>query len=91
MEGFSRSFNSSPFTSAAFGAVSAVNDLVFATTFEGKAYALDASTGAVVWEQQLPAGTNTGVSASGDTLIAPAGLQVASGQTPELIAYRLGE
>jgi outer membrane protein assembly factor BamB len=79
------------FTSAAFGAATAVNDLVFATTFEGKTYALDASTGAVVWEKQLPAGTNTGVSASGDTLIAPAGLQVASGQSPELIAYRLGE
>src|ERR1700722_8848077 len=79
------------FTSAAFGAATAVNDLVFATTFEGKAYALDAGTGAVVWEKQLPAGTNTGVSASGNTLIAPAGLQVAAGQSPELIAYRLGE
>jgi outer membrane protein assembly factor BamB len=79
------------FSSAAFGAATAVNDLVFATTFEGKLYALDATSGAVVWEKQLPAGTNTGVSASGNTLIAPAGLQVAAGQSPELIAYRLGE
>jgi glucose dehydrogenase len=79
------------FSSAAFGAATAVNDIVFATTFEGKVYALDDSTGAVVWEKQLPAGTNTGVSVSGNTLLAPAGLQVASGQSPELIAYRLGE
>jgi glucose dehydrogenase len=79
------------FAGAAFGAATAVNDLVFATTFEGKAYALDASTGAVVWEKQLPAGTNTGVSVAGNTMLAPAGLQVAAGQSPELIAYRLGE
>lgn len=79
------------FNAAAFGAATAVNDLVFVTTFEGKAYALDDSTGAVLWEKQLPAGTNTGVAVSGDTLLAPAGLQVASGQSPELIAYSLGE
>jgi outer membrane protein assembly factor BamB len=78
------------FSSAAFGAATAVNDLVFATTFEGKLYALDAKTGAVAWEKELPAGTNTGVAVSGNTLLAPAGLQVASGQSPELIAYRIG-
>ena len=39
---------------------------------------------------QLPAGSNTGVAVSGNTLIAPAGLASAEGQTPELVAYRLG-
>ena len=75
--------------SAAFGAATAVNDLVFATDFEGKLLALDASSGDVAWETQLPAGTNTGVAVGEGTLIAPAGIAAASGQTPELVAYRL--
>jgi outer membrane protein assembly factor BamB len=75
--------------SAAFGAATAVNDLVFATTFEGTLYAFDASNGNVAWETKLPAGTNTGVAVDGDMLIAPAGAALASGQTPEIAAYRL--
>lgn len=74
---------------AAFGATTAVNDVVFATSFTGGLYAFQASSGNVLWETQLPAGTNTGVSVSGNTLIAPAGLAVQSGQTPEITAYRL--
>jgi outer membrane protein assembly factor BamB len=74
---------------AAYGAATAVNDLVFATTFTGKLYAFDAGDGRVAWEAQLPAGTNTGVSVSGDTLIAPAGVALESGQSPEITAYRL--
>ena len=62
---------------------------MFATTFEGTLYAFDASSGEVVWETKLPAGTNTGVAVNGDTLIAPAGLATGSGQTPEIAAYRL--
>ncbi len=77
------------FPSALFGAATAVNNVVFATTFEGKAFALKASNGELVWEEQLPAGTNSGVSVSGDTVIAPAGVPVASGQSPALVAYRL--
>jgi outer membrane protein assembly factor BamB len=79
-----------PFSSAAFGAATVVNDLVFTTAFEGKLFAFDAENGSVVWEKQLPAGANTGVTVSGDTVIAPAGTPVAEGQTPEMIAYRLG-
>jgi outer membrane protein assembly factor BamB len=75
---------------AAFGATTAVNDLVFATTFEGTVYALDASSGNVASEIKLPAATNTGVAVSGDTLIAPAGLAAGNGQTPEIVAYRYG-
>jgi hypothetical protein len=43
----------------------------------------------VLWTSQLPAGTNTGVVISGDTLIAPAGLAQQESQKPELVAYRL--
>jgi outer membrane protein assembly factor BamB len=73
----------------AFGAVTAVNDIVFATTFEGALYAFDASSGSVAWQTQLPAGTNTGVAVEGDTLIAPAGAALSASQTAELTAYRL--
>lgn len=75
--------------SAAFGATTAVNDLVFVTAFTGQLYALDASNGNVAWETKLPAGTNTGVTVSGDTVVAPAGIAVENGQTPEIVAYRL--
>jgi outer membrane protein assembly factor BamB len=75
--------------SPAFGAATAVNDLVFTTTFEGKLYALDATNGATAWETQLPAGSNTGVAVAGQTLLAPAGLAFAGGQKPGLVAYRL--
>jgi outer membrane protein assembly factor BamB len=78
------------FASAAFGAPTAVNDLVFATGFDGSLYALDAKTGGEVWVGTLPAGINTSVSVSGDTLIAPAGIASAEGQTPEIVAYRVG-
>jgi outer membrane protein assembly factor BamB len=78
------------FPAAVFGATTAVNDVVFATTFEGALYAFDAKTGNVVWETKLPAATNTGVAVSGDTLIAPAGLAAGNGQTPEIVAYRNG-
>ncbi len=78
------------FPAAVFGATTAVNDVVFATTFEGSLYAFDAKTGNVVWETKLPAATNTGVVVSGNTLIAPAGLAAGAGQTPEMVAYRYG-
>jgi outer membrane protein assembly factor BamB len=78
------------FSSAAFGAPTVVNDLVFLPAFEGNVYALDAESGGEVWVGTLPAGINTSVSISGDTMVAPAGLASAEGQTPEMVAYRLG-
>src|SRR6266516_2974127 len=62
------------FPSPAFGSTTSVNDLVFATTFDGTLNAFDAQSGRIVWQTTLSAGTNTGVTASGDTVIAPAGL-----------------
>jgi outer membrane protein assembly factor BamB len=78
------------FGSALFGAPTVVNDVVFATSFEGSIYALDAASGGELWVETLPASINTNVSISGDTVIAPAGLAGAEGQTPEIVAYRLG-
>jgi outer membrane protein assembly factor BamB len=77
-------------SSAAFGAPVVVNDVVFATSYEGSVFALDAKTGGELWVGTLPAGVNAGAVVSGDTLLVPAGAPVAEGQTPELVAYRLG-
>jgi outer membrane protein assembly factor BamB len=77
--------------SPAFGATTAANDLVFATTYEGTLSAYDAKTGQVLWREKLPAGTNSGVMLQGNTLIAPAGVAAAAGQTPQIIAFRASE
>jgi outer membrane protein assembly factor BamB len=74
----------------AFGATSAVNDLVFATTYDGKVYAFDAGSGRILWQEQLPAGSNSGVTVAGDMVIAPAGVASAEGQTPQIVAFKLG-
>jgi len=74
----------------AYGAPTVVNDLVFATSFEGSVYALDTNSGGEVWQTSLPTGINTGVMIDGEFLIAPAGLPVAEGQVAEIIAYKLG-
>lgn len=77
------------FEAATFGPPTAVNDMVFFTTFDGLVHGLDAKTGGEVWQGSLPAASNTGVMVSGDTLLVPAGLPVAEGQKPALVAYRL--
>jgi outer membrane protein assembly factor BamB len=78
------------YPSAAFGAPTAVNDMVFVTTFDGTVHGVDAETGGEVWQGALPAGSNTGLAVSGDTLVAPAGIPTAEGQKAALVAYRLG-
>jgi outer membrane protein assembly factor BamB len=78
------------FETPAYGAPVAVNDLVFATSFDGVIHGLDAKTGGEVWQGSLPAGTNSGVMVSGDTLVAAAGLPLAEGQAPQLVAFKLG-
>jgi outer membrane protein assembly factor BamB len=79
-----------PLSSPAYGAPTVVNDLVFQTSAEGGVYAYKTATGGEVWAASLPSGTNAGVMVNGDTLIAPAGLPVAEGQTAQIVAYRLG-
>jgi outer membrane protein assembly factor BamB len=75
----------------AYGATTSVGDIVFATSAEGAVTAFKASNGQILWRETLPAGTNAGVMANGNTLIAAAGLASASGQTPKLVAYRVSE
>lgn len=77
--------------SAAFGYVTVVNDLVFATAYDGTVTAYDAKSGTPVWREKLPAGTNSGVTVEGNMLIAPAGVAAAEGQKPQIVAYKLAE
>jgi outer membrane protein assembly factor BamB len=73
-----------------FGFTTVANDLVFSTTSDGKVQAFDTSSGRLAWQESLPAGTNAGVTVAGDMMIAPAGLASAEGQTPQIVAFRLG-
>jgi outer membrane protein assembly factor BamB len=73
-----------------YGAPTAVNDMVFVASPDGTVNGLDAKSGGEVWSGSLPAGSNTGVAVSGDTLLVPAGLPAAEGQNPALVAFRLG-
>lgn len=75
----------------AFGSATSVNDIVFTTTYDGNVSAFDASNGTVVWREKLPAGTNSGVTVSGNMLIAPAGVAAAEGQKAQIVAFRLNE
>ncbi|HEX6782779.1 MAG TPA: PQQ-binding-like beta-propeller repeat protein [Solirubrobacterales bacterium] len=74
----------------AYGSLVVSNDVVFATTADGVIHALDSAKGGEIWQAALPSGTNAGVMISGDTLVAGAGLPLAEGQTPKLVAYKLG-
>lgn len=82
-----REFPESP----AYGFTTVSNDLVFATTADGKVHAFETGSGNPAWQVSLPAGTNSGVMIEGDMLIAPAGLPMVEGQTPALVAYRLAD
>jgi outer membrane protein assembly factor BamB len=77
-------------TAPPFGFTTVANDLVFATTYDGKVHAFDTSSGRLTWQETLPAGTNSGVAIADDMVVVGAGLAAAEGQTPQLVAYRLG-
>ena len=74
----------------AYGAATISNDLVFTTTFEGKLLAINREGGNIVWEEQMPAGTNATLAIVGDTLVTAASFPQSKDQRPVIIAYRLG-
>jgi outer membrane protein assembly factor BamB/plastocyanin len=75
---------------AAYGAVTLANDVVFTTTYNGTLYALDASTGDELWKTTLSAGTNAPVAVVGNTVITAGSFPQAAGQKALITAYRLG-
>jgi alcohol dehydrogenase (cytochrome c) len=79
-----------PLPSSPYGAATVTNDVVFTTTFHGDLYALDATTGAILFKTPMSAGSNAPVAVDGDYVIAGAGAALASTQRNMIIAYKLG-
>ncbi|MFC4587921.1 outer membrane protein assembly factor BamB family protein [Sphaerisporangium corydalis] len=73
-----------------YGASTVVNDLVFTTTFDGTIHALSTRTGETVWQDTLPAASNSPVAVQGKYVLAGGGWPMEDGQKAEIIAYRLG-
>jgi outer membrane protein assembly factor BamB len=72
------------------GGATIANDLVFTTTITGEVVALSRRNGAIVWMAHLPAGSNSTLAIAGNTLLAGAGIPLATTQHPVVVAYRLG-
>ena len=77
------------FPHSPYGSATVSNDLVWTTTFDGTVWALNTNTGAVVWHQKLPAGTNAGLVIDGNDVILGAGYPEGKGQKATFIAYQL--
>ena len=76
--------------SSPYGAATVTNDVVLTTTFKGYLYALDATTGAILFKTPMSAGSNAPVAVDGDYVIAGAGAALSSTQRNMIIAYKLG-
>jgi outer membrane protein assembly factor BamB len=76
------------------GAATVSNDLVFTTLENGELIALNRSTGALVYQQKLPATTNSPIAVTSNAILVPAGGPVTSakrtgGGNPQLVAYTI--
>jgi outer membrane protein assembly factor BamB len=80
------------FGAADYGAATVANDVVFTSTFNGRLYAFDTSTGALLWSAQAPAGVNAFPAVDGDMLLVGAGAPGRAVRHPsdELVAYSIG-
>jgi len=76
--------------SSPYGAATVTNDVVLTTTFQGGLYALDATTGAIVFKTVMSAWSNAPVAVDGDYVIAGAGVVISSTQRAMIIGYKLG-
>jgi len=74
--------------SSPYGAAAVTNNVVFTTTYNGHLYAFNATTGAILLNTPLSAGSNAPVAIAGDYVIAGAAVPL-SGQAL-IIAYQLG-
>jgi outer membrane protein assembly factor BamB len=73
------------------GAATVSNDLILTTLYKGVLVALDRDTGAIVYQHQLPASTNSPIAVFGNTVLVPAGGPPTSASGPrrnaQLVAY----
>jgi alcohol dehydrogenase (cytochrome c) len=74
--------------STPYGAATITNNVVFTTTYSGHLYAFNATTGAILLNTPLSAGSNSPVTIDGDYVIAGAAVPL-SGKAM-IIAYKLG-
>ena len=72
-----------------FGGATVVNDLVFATYFDGTTYAYNRATGAVAWRQPGPAQGNATPAIAEDLVVVGTGFAPKKSQKPSVVAYRL--
>jgi len=79
-----------PLPSSPYGAATVTNDVVFTTTFKGYLYALDATTGAILFKTPMSAGSNAPVAVDGGYVIVGAGIDLSSAERNMIIAYKLG-
>ena len=73
-----------------FGAATVTNNVVVTTTYNGHLYAFNASTGAVLLNKPMSAGTNAPIAVDGDYLITAASFAQSKTEKPLIIAYKLG-
>ena len=80
-----------PFSQMALGGTTVSNDLVFTTLYNGVLVALDAGTGAVVFQRALPTSANSTIAIAGNTVLVPAGGPETrtGGHHPQLVAYTI--
>ena len=76
--------------SSPYGAAAVTNNVVFTTTYNGHLYALNATTGAILMNTPLSAGSNAPVAIAGDYVIAGAGVPLSQNLQELIIAYKLG-
>jgi outer membrane protein assembly factor BamB len=74
--------------SSPYGAATVTNNVVFTTTYNGHLYAFNATTGAILLNTPLSAGSNAPVAIDGDYVLTGAAVPL-SGQAM-IIAYQLG-
>jgi len=74
--------------SPVFGCATVSNDVVFTSTYDGRAYGFAADDGRTVWRAQLRAGSNSCPAVVGDLVLFGAGIPQA-GARPELVAFGL--
>lgn len=71
------------------GPVLVTNDLVFATSADGRVYAFNVKSGKKLWSEKVSSAIEGGLTVAGNTLLVRAG-NPESNPGPELVAYRLG-
>jgi outer membrane protein assembly factor BamB len=68
--------------SPVFSCATAAGDVVFTTTYGGRAYAFSQRTGKTLWSVQEPAGSNACPAVAGNLLVVPAGAEPTTFATP---------